>query len=255
MIDLENVVKDYHIPNMRITSLYERLTHLLLLNYRTYRALDGVTFHVDRGDCLGLIGHNGCGKSTILKLIANIIRPTSGTIHIRGRVTPILELGLGFQFDLPVSDNIKIYGSVMHSKMDLQTVLDYADIGDFKDAQMGLLSPGMIARVAFATAIHTRPEILLLDEVFSVGDVEFQKKSLDSLEDMRSRTTTIFVSHDMLAIKRFCNKAACVYQGKILDVGEPDDIVKEYMALHRESQTNASGSGMLSFQPGASEHQ
>lgn len=202
----------------------------------SFWALRDVSFDVMRGDCFGIIGPNGSGKSTLLKLITGILEPTSGEIGVRGRVASLLELGAGFHPDLTGRENIFLNGSVygltrrqMRSRID--EIIDYAELGDFIDIPIKHYSSGMYVRLGFAVAIHSDPDLLLVDEVLAVGDVAFQHKCLDSIQHFRRQGgTLVFVSHDLSAIQSLCNNAIWLDHGVVKAAGTPLDVSMSYVS-------------------------
>ena len=200
-VQVEHLWKTFQIPHERRTTLFESLTSMRKSNrYETFTALKDVSFEVDDGECVGIIGDNGSGKSTLLKIIANILRPTKGTVKVDGKMTPFLELGVGFQPDLTVRENIGVYATIMGlSRKEIlertDDAIDFAGLRKFEDTKLKNLSSGMQVRLAFSTAIQTDPDLLLVDEVLAVGDMEFQQKCFDVFSRYkREGVTILFVS-------------------------------------------------------------
>lgn len=236
VIDVEHVEKVFRIPHEKRTTVFEALTGLLRpTNYETFQALQDVTFSVEEGEMLGIIGENGSGKSTLLKLLAGIMRPTSGTISVNRRLTPFLELGVGFNPDFTAVENIKTYATIMGlSKREINgkvdDILAFAGLETFRDAKLKNFSSGMQVRLAFSTAIQTNPEILLMDEVLAVGDMEFQQKCMDVLNRYRNEGVTIvFVSHDLGSVRRFCDRTLLLRHGEQVALGETDEVIDRYI--------------------------
>ena len=198
-------------------------------------ALKGVTFEVKQGECLGIIGRNGAGKSTLLSLILGTIYPTKGNIKVSQKITPLLELGAGFHPDLTGRENILINGVLLGLTKGeilgkMGEIIAFSEIGEFIDMPVRTYSSGMYLRIAFSVAIYTVPELFLIDEILSVGDEVFQKKSKDALLNLINRgVTTIFVSHQMSAIKEICNRVIWLDGGEIRGEGEPERVVEEYL--------------------------
>src|SRR5271165_2578656 len=195
---VENLWKSYRIPHKKKESILENIAGLLdmfeskRMAYEEFWAVKGVSFNLRKGESLGIMGVNGSGKSTLLKLIAGTIRPTRGEIHVRGKIAPILELGLGFHPELSVKDNAKIYASLMgiknrEFKSRLNSILKFAELERFSDALLKNLSSGMQARLAFAVAIESDPDIFVIDEALAVGDIAFQTKCLDKFRDFQRK--------------------------------------------------------------------
>jgi len=236
VIDVEHVEKVFRIPHEKRTTVFEALTGLLRpTHYKTFQALQDVTFSVEEGEMLGIIGENGSGKSTLLKILAGIMRPTSGKVSVNRRLTPFLELGVGFNPDFTAVENIRTYATIMGlSKREINgkidDILEFAGLETFRDAKLKNFSSGMQVRLAFSTAIQTNPEILLMDEVLAVGDMEFQQKCMDVLNRYRNEGVTIvFVSHDLGSVRRFCDRTLLLRQGEQVALGETDEVIDRYI--------------------------
>jgi len=232
----ENLWKTFQIPHERRTTLFENLTSLLRPSqYETYTVLKDINFKVEEGECVGIIGDNGSGKSTLLKIIANILRPSKGRIRVNGKMTPFLELGVGFQPDLTARENVGVYATIMGlSRGEVRErtydVLKFAGLEKFQDTKLKNLSSGMQVRLAFSTAIQTDPDVLLVDEVLAVGDMEFQKKCFRIFSQYRKEGVTIlFVSHDLGAVRRFCDRTLLLGKGKQLAFGDTEEIIDTYI--------------------------
>lgn len=235
VIEIEHLHKVFRIPHEKRNTLFETLTGLLRPSvYETFHALKDISFSVEDGEMLGVIGQNGSGKSTLLKILARILVPTEGSVRVKKRVTPFLELGVGFNQDFTAAENIRIYGIIMglspreiDDKSDY--ILEFADLVKFRDTKLRNFSSGMQVRLAFSTAIQTRPQILLLDEVLAVGDQEFQKKCLDELERFkREGVTIILVSHDLGAVRQHCERTLLLNRGVQVMIGKTDEVVERY---------------------------
>lgn len=199
-----------------------------------FTALDNISFEVQKGECLGIIGPNGSGKSTILKLIAGVMSPTSGTVTVNGKVSPLIELGAGMHPELTGRENIYLNGSILglrHHQIDqnIQSIVDFSELSDFIDQPVKHYSSGMYMRLAFSIAIHVDPEILIVDEILAVGDSSFRSKCFAKMEEFKnSGITIILVSHDLTTIKNFCNRALLLTHGKKIIIGESSEIVQSY---------------------------
>lgn len=233
---VEHLWKTFKIPHEKRTTLFENLAGFVRPNeYETFEVLRDVNFSVEEGECLGIIGDNGSGKSTLLKLIAKILRPSRGDICINGRMTPFLELGVGFQPELTVRENVGIYGTIMglsngEIKSRVDEVVDFAGLRKFEDAKLKNLSSGMQVRLAFSTAIQTEPDILLVDEVLAVGDMEFQQKCYDVFGRYnREGVTVLLVSHNLEVVKKFCNRTLLLSNGELIDLGDTNRIIDIYV--------------------------
>lgn len=210
--------------------------------YREFWALRDVSFSVERGSTVGIIGRNGSGKSTLLQLICNTLMPSSGSIETRGRIAALLELGSGFNPEFSGRENVFLYATVLglseeeiNHKFD--EIADFANIGDFIDQPVKTYSSGMVVRLAFAVSACIEPEILIVDEALSVGDIAFQFKCLSRLEELtKNGTTLLFVSHDMTMVKNFCHSAIYLHHGEIRASGDPALVAEQYFMDMREQQ-------------------
>jgi len=236
VVEVERLSKTFRIPHEKRATVFESLAGVLRPNkYEVFNVLEDLSFSVEGGECVGIIGENGSGKSTLLKVIANILRPSRGTVAVRGRMTPFLELGVGFQPDLSVRENIGMYATIMGLsngviKERIEDVIEFAGLTRFEDAKLKNLSSGMQVRLAFSTAIQTDPDILLVDEVLAVGDMEFQQKCFEVFKRYRKEGVTIlFVSHDLGAVRRFCDKTLLLFSGKQVAFGETGEIIDRYV--------------------------
>jgi ABC-type polysaccharide/polyol phosphate transport system ATPase subunit len=209
------------------------------VNHGEFWALRDVNLDIDSGEALGIIGPNGAGKSTLLKVIARVLRPTTGRVWVKGRVAPLLEIGAGFHPELTGRENVYLNATLLgHSRPDidqrLEAIVDFAELWDFIEAPVRTYSTGMVTRLGFAVAAAWEPEILLLDEVLAVGDERFQKKCMERMEEFRrSRKTIIFVSHNLEAVQAICGRACLLSRGRIVeagDVGRVRDAYAEWVA-------------------------
>ncbi|HYP06755.1 MAG TPA: ABC transporter ATP-binding protein [Bryobacteraceae bacterium] len=209
-------------------------------------ALRNVSFSVDSGEILGLVGPNGSGKSTLLQIATGILQPTSGRVSVEGRVAALLELGAGFNPEFSGRENVYLNGEIMgltraETESAFPAIEAFAEIGDFIDRPVKEYSSGMYVRLAFATAIHVEPDVLIVDEALAVGDAIFANRCLQKLEELKTRKVTIlFVSHDLGLVKRLCHRAILMMKGEILCEGAPSEVVNRYVALvHDRNATNA----------------
>ncbi|MDD1762466.1 MAG: ABC transporter ATP-binding protein [Methanothrix sp.] len=235
-VEVNGLWKTFQIPHERKTTLFENLVGLMKpRQYESYTVLKDVSFEVEVGECIGIIGDNGSGKSTLLKIIANILRPTKGEVKVRGLMTPFLELGVGFQPDLTVRENVGIYATIMglsngEIREKMNEVIEFADLRKFEDTKLKNLSSGMQVRLAFSTAIQTDPDVLLVDEALAVGDMEFQQKCFQVFKKYRNEGVTIlFVSHDMNAVRRLCDRVLLLRNGERIDFGDTNKIIDKYI--------------------------
>lgn len=200
-----------------------------------FEALKEISFEVQRGEVLGIIGRNGAGKSTTLGLIAGVLKPTSGRVVVRGRISPLLELGAGFHPELTGRENIMLNGvllgltrEVVRSRLD--EIIEFSDLGDFIEHPIRVYSTGMIARLGFSVVACLDPEILLIDEILSVGDLDFQQKSLDKMLSFKNgRVTIVFVSHRMRDVKGICDRVIWIEDHVIRREGETEEVVDDYL--------------------------
>jgi ABC-type polysaccharide/polyol phosphate transport system ATPase subunit len=235
-IDVQNVVKKFRIYHKEKT-IFDKL--LNIVNRGTFSEdlilFDHISFSVHRGETLGIIGRNGSGKTTLLRLIANIMRPDKGIIRTKGSIIPLLELGTGFDGDLVARDNIIQYGTILGLKSSnikdkVEEILRFAELEKFANTKIKKFSSGMIAKLAFCTAVQVRPDILLVDEVLSVGDLAFRQKSYKAFTSFKEENRTIvLVSHDMQAIRQLCDRAILLHDGKIKSIGEPEKVIDAYL--------------------------
>lgn len=236
MIEVKNVTMKFKMSDEPINSLKEIFTHTLSgkLKFNEFLALDDVSFNLEKGKTLGLIGKNGAGKSTTLKLISGILKPTTGSIITRGNIVPMLELGAGFDLELTGKENIYLNGAILgYSKEYLESkydeIVEFAEIEEFIDMPIRNYSSGMMARLAFSIASVVQPEILIVDEILAVGDVAFQEKSFNRMKELMSGgATVLFVSHDLDKIEEMCDKVLWLEKGKVKMIGDTKDICSEY---------------------------
>lgn len=237
MIRVENVTMTFRMNIDKIMSLKEYVTKGLSgkLKFDKFTALSDVSFEVTRGETFGLIGCNGAGKSTVLKLISGIMKPTKGRIECYGNIVPMLELGSGFDFDLTGRENIFLNGAILgYSKEYLlekyDEIVDFSELGDFINYPIRTYSSGMLARLAFSVASVVNPEVLIVDEILSVGDAAFQKKSRERmLTLMGSGTTVLFVSHDINQIRQMCSRCIWLEHGHVKMIGNADEVCDRYV--------------------------
>ena len=236
-IRVNNVSKLYKLYDKPMDRLKESLGLSRKQMYKEHYALRNVSFDVHRGETVGIIGTNGSGKSTMLKIITGVLNPTEGDVQIQGRISALLELGAGFNMEYTGIENIYLNGTMMgFSKEEidkkLDDILDFADIGDFVYQLVKTYSSGMFVRLAFAVSINIEPDILIVDEALSVGDVFFQVKCYHKFEEFKKMGKTIlFVSHDLGSISKYCDRVILLNKGQKLSEGKPKQIVDEYKQI------------------------
>ncbi len=232
------ITKTFRLPHERRTTLKERaLNPFASPDYEVLEALHDVSFEVRRGEFFGIIGRNGSGKSTLLRCLAGIYVPNSGEATVEGRLAPFIELGVGFNPELPARENViqsaVLFGLEPREAADrFESIIAFAELERFADQRLKNYSSGMAARLAFAVTIHVDADVLLFDEVLAVGDAAFSKKCIDHFERLRERENTIvFVTHDMNAIEHYCDRVLLLDRGHVLEVGPPEAVVARYGAL------------------------
>lgn len=236
-IKVENLSKVYKLYNAPIDRMKEALHPFKKSYHKEFYALNDVCFEIKKGEIVGVIGKNGSGKSTILKIITGVLTPTSGNVNVNGRISALLELGAGFNPEYTGMENIYFQGNLMgfereEMEQKVQAILNFAEIGDFIHQPVKNYSSGMFARLAFAVAINVEPEILIVDEALSVGDMVFQAKCMAKMTAlMESGATVLFVSHDTHSIKTLCQKAVFLNDGKVVDWGDSARVVGKYIEM------------------------
>lgn len=237
-IIVDHLSKRFRIPHERKITVYQHVVGLFKggsFSYEEFAALRDITFTVKHGETFGIIGPNGSGKSTLLKILAGVLYPDSGSVRVNGKIAPFLELGVGFQPDLTAKENIYLYGAIMGltkkevaSKYD--EILDFAELKRFENMKLKNFSTGMAVRLAFSTAIQTKPDILLVDEVLSVGDESFQRKCSGKIDEIRKEgKTIILVSHAMGTVQELCKRCLLIQRGNIISIGETKMVIDTYM--------------------------
>ena len=236
MIEASHVTMRFRMNNDKILSLKEFVTTALRgkLEYQEFTALEDVSFTVEQGETLGLVGRNGAGKSTLLKVISGILKPTEGTVKVTGNVVPMLELGSGFDFDLTGRENIFLNGAILgyseeFLKEKYEEIVAFSELGEFINTPIRNYSSGMLARLAFSIATVVKPDILIVDEILSVGDAQFQEKSrARMMELMGGGTTVLFVSHNIEQIREMCNRVIWLEHGQMMMLGKADEVCDAY---------------------------
>lgn len=236
MIILDDVAVKYRVPTERIGSFKEFAIRTLQrrVSYRNFWALNDINLEISKGEVFGLVGNNGAGKSTMLKVISRVLRPTKGRVRSFGKIAPLLELGAGFHPELTGRENIYLNGALLgYSKEDMDSVfdeiVDFSELGSFIEAPIRSYSSGMYARLGFSVATAHLPEILILDEILSVGDEAFQHKCNDRMTSFQEQgATVIMVSHSLSKVEEMCSRVAWLDHGVIQKIGEPHEVIAAY---------------------------
>ncbi len=249
VIDVKNVTMRFHINADKMLSLKEFITRKIKgqIQYFDFVALKNISFSVQRGEIFGLIGHNGAGKSTLLKTIAKILKPTTGEIKTHGKIVPMLELGSGFDGDLTGRENIFLNGAILGYDekfliKQYEKIVEFSGLGDFINVPIRNYSSGMLSRLSFSVASMVKPEILIIDEILSVGDADFRVKSRSRMNELMSGgTTVLLVSHDVKTIRETCNRVLWLEHGKIKMIGEAQEVCDAYEAQPAVLQSDIKG--------------
>ena len=239
IIQVQHVGMEFNLNRGKVRTLKERLFAKVADEYKNremFKALEDISFTVDKGEIFGIVGRNGAGKSTLLKLLAGIMKPTTGTVITNGTIAPMIELGTGFDFELSPIENIYLSGSIMgYDKAFLDDkisdILSFSELWDFKDSPIKYFSSGMVARLAFSVSTLVVPDVLIVDEILSVGDMDFQKKSYQRMmELMNGGSTVIYVSHDIESLREMCNRVLWIEHGKMQQIGSAEEVCNSYLA-------------------------
>ncbi len=248
VIEVTDLRKTFHIPEQRIDSLKERATHPFAhRDTRELRALRGVSFDVRRGEFFGIVGRNGSGKSSLLKILASIYRADSGRVRVAGRLAPFIELGVGFNPELTARENVVLNGVMMglsrrEARGRLDAVVDFAELHDFVDLRLKNYSSGMMVRLAFAVMVQADADVMLIDEVLAVGDAAFAQKCMDVFHEKRAAGTTIvLVTHDMGSVQALCDRAMLIHEGTVRHLGDPEEVAQRYYRINFESRAEHGG--------------
>ncbi|MFZ1326072.1 MAG: ABC transporter ATP-binding protein [Candidatus Contendobacter sp.] len=237
IIEINDVTVQFRLSSEKILTFQEYFIRRLKNNklfYSDFKALNNVSFSISQGEAIGIIGANGAGKSTLLKVISRVIHPTKGRVFLRGRIAPLLELGAGFDNEMTGRENIFLNGAVLgftrnDIKKRIERIIDFSGIDRFIDAPVRTYSSGMVARLGFAIATDIQPEVLILDEILSVGDAEFQQKSAARISEYHNKGSTILmVSHNMGSIKQLCDNVIWLEHGSIKNKGATNMILNQY---------------------------
>lgn len=235
IIEVNNVSMEFNLSEQKTDNLKEFVIKFLKreLHFQSFWALNNVSLRINKGDRVGFLGLNGAGKSTLLKIISGVLKPTKGEVKIYGTMAPLLALGAGFDPNFSGKDNIFLNGAVLgHSRVEMEEryddIVEFAELEDFIDVPIKNYSSGMKSRLAFAIATSVNPDILILDEVLSVGDMSFQRKSKDRMNNVMSDATLLFVSHSVTQVRNLCDKAIWLHKGSVIAAGEVNEICNQY---------------------------
>ena len=240
-IIFQDVSVRYRLPKERIRTFKEFAIQSLFrkVEYEEFWVFHDITFHIAPGEVMGIVGRNGAGKSTLLKLVARVMKPVKGHVGVNGKVTPLLELGAGFDYELTGQENIYLFGSILginrkEMNKKLGKIIEFSELGDFIDSPLRTFSSGMVTRLGFAVATAIEPDILLLDEILAVGDAGFQQKCLEVIHNFhRSGVTILFVSHNLAQMRTLCDKVVWLDGGKVRAWGDAPAVLDQYEASMR----------------------
>lgn len=239
-IEVKHLFKSFQLPTEKAWGLKQALFNRLrgVKGFREQKVLRDISFTVKRGEFLGIVGRNGSGKSTLLKILAGIYYPEKGEIIVNGNLVPFIELGVGFNPELTGRENVYLNGALLgfsneEMKEMYNDIWEFAELKQFQDQKLKNYSSGMQVRLAFSIAIRARGDILILDEVLAVGDAAFQQKCNDYFASLKGNQTVILVTHSMENVKRFCDRAIMIEEGKIVHEGKPEKVAEEYMKLFK----------------------
>ncbi len=244
IIELNNVGMEFFMSDQKIDNLKEFFIRLIKgkVDRKKHKVLEDISFSVKKGESIGLIGHNGAGKSTLLKIITGILRPTSGTVKVKGVVAPLLNLGAGFDYEATAKENVYLNAAILgYSKREIEKkyneIVEFAELHDHMNVPLKNFSSGMVARLGFAIATDVNPDILLVDEILSVGDENFRKKCAKRIEELQQKGVTfVIVSHNMSQIKKLCQKAVWIEDSKMQDFGDVATVCDKYIKYCNEQK-------------------
>ena len=243
IVDVENVSIKFNLSSEKIDSMKDYLVKRLKgqISFDEFWALQDISFSMNRGDSVALIGLNGCGKSTLLKTIAGVLKPTKGSVKVYGSIAPLIELGAGFDHDLTAEENIYLNGAILgYGRQEMQKhyedIVEFSELRDFMNVPIKNFSSGMLARLAFSIATIGNPDLLIVDEVLSVGDFRFQEKCERRIQNMMKEDTSIlFVSHSIEQVQKLCKRAIWIEKGHIVKAGTTEEVCPEYTAVSQKS--------------------
>lgn len=251
-IRVDNVSKNFRLPQEKSGTVKSVFTNVFKRRNRvvkTQHALRDVSFDIKKGEFFGIVGRNGSGKSTLLKMLAGIYQPTAGSIQVEGKLVPFIELGVGFNPELTGRQNVYLNGALLgfsEKEIDAQydDIVDFAELKPFMDQKLKNYSSGMQVRLAFSMAVRAKADVLLIDEVLAVGDADFQRKCFEYFSQLKGGdTTVVFVSHNMDAVREYCDRAMLVDKSRIVDLGSTDKIAEEYLRLFAQESASQKADG------------
>ncbi|KOP66245.1 teichoic acid ABC transporter ATP-binding protein [Bacillus sp. FJAT-18019] len=236
-VSIKDVSIKFNMQIEKIDNLKEYLVKLLKgkINYKEFWALQNISFDIYKGEVFGLVGLNGAGKSTLLKVIAGVLKPTSGKLSVSGTIVPLIELGAGFDMELSARENIYLNGAILgYSRKFIEEkfdeIIEFAETQEFLDVPLKNYSSGMLARIAFAISTVVEPEILIVDEILAVGDYKFQQKCMERIQKMLSNgVTVLFVSHSASQVEQLCTRVAYLDKGRLIEVGATNEVLAKYL--------------------------
>ncbi|QDY84367.1 ABC transporter ATP-binding protein [Paenibacillus polymyxa] len=240
IVYIENISMCFNMTSEKITTFKEYLIKRFKkqISYTEFWALKNVSFKINKGELFGVLGLNGAGKSTLLKVVAGVLKPTEGSVNVYGKMAPLIELGAGFDAELTARENIFLNGAVLgYSKREMKQkfkeIVDFAELEEFIDVPVKNYSSGMYARLGFAIATATTPDVLIVDEILSVGDFKFQQKCENKIKEMvESGTSVILVSHSIDQIRNLCSRGAILEKGRLIKVGDISDVCDFYYSKY-----------------------
>lgn len=240
IIEVNNVSMKFNLSSEKVDNFKEYFIKRIKndLKYDEFWALRDINFKMERGETVALVGLNGCGKSTLLKTIAGVLKPTKGNVEVRGSLAPLIELGAGFDHDLTARENVFLNGAILgYSREEMEGfydgIVDFSELGEFMDVPIKNYSSGMLARLAFAIATVGTPDILIVDEVLSVGDFRFQEKCEKRIQGMRKHDTSLlFVSHSIEQVQKICQRAIWIEKGHIVEDGPSKEVGEHYIRAY-----------------------
>lgn len=238
IVEINNVSMMFNLSREKVDNIKEYFIRFVKkqLNFQEFWALKNISLNIRRGESLGIVGLNGSGKSTLLKIIAGVLKPTTGTVSVYGSVAPLIELGAGFDYDLTARENIFLNGAILgyskaKIKEEFDEIMDFAELWEFVDVPIKNFSSGMVTRLGFSIATISRPDILIADEILGVGDYKFQKKCEERMSEIIGQNTTvILVSHSIDTIEKICTKVVWLKKGELIKIGPTKIVCEEYLA-------------------------